>query len=154
MNITPRATLLLLCMVAVDGCAASAPVFVSRIHADIPPDTRLRAIGRALASLGWSMCVDHLSNRIVATANETATTRDVATVELSDRGEIRIRVRTELAAAGGQWIAPRTVGDSYQFSREQLIAREIQRTAARVALSLDGHAFASGSGRSGASAER
>ena len=113
--------------------AAQQATYSASVHVSLSDDRILGAVRRALTRLGWRVVpAGSRPWRVTALRNETPEMRDVAIIDVGSRGDLEVRVRTEMSNGAGGWITPVGVCDQYTFARERQIVERVEASARRI----------------------
>lgn len=108
------------------GCAGGHSLYQPlAVRLAAPRSLRVAAVHELAQHEGWNVFTEHArGGYIEAYANETNTQRDHIVID-STRGNAVIEIRTELRATDGEWMSSDTVCSSYSYSRETLLAAQL-----------------------------
>jgi hypothetical protein len=127
---------------AASGCASvrygvgSQPYAGWFMQSEAARDTTFRAARRVVEQLAPSEIeVTEKLYRLTAVVNSDGETRDLLTVEVHERGEVMIEVRTELRD-GAEWIGGVGICDPYDYGRERALGQRIVDYASSAAYQL------------------
>ena len=122
--------ILLICLILFfSGCllfSSEPPAYRSTIDIHNRSQNEITTgIRNRLISLGWRI-LERRSRvgHIVAATNETTAMRDVLLMDISQSGEIKLWIRSEIIM-DGHWFAPDCVCLGYTYFREQALLQEL-----------------------------
>lgn len=110
------------------GAAGQATYRPLVVHRAAPPEVTYAAVERFARGAGWrQVAASSRDHRLAAIVDTSAFERDRVVIEITDRGDLRIDVRTEIAS-GESWLSSDSMCAGYTHARERQLAELIGST--------------------------